>query len=743
MKKTLALFLAAALLLLGLPLSALAEAGTALPLPAENAATALWGDVNGDGKVSSADIIRLKNYLANFDYSTGTSPYALSEWADASGDGKVSSADIIRLKNYLATLDYETGYADYTMGPGGHKHDYKETVLSAATCTKDGSSRLVCSVCSLTRTVTRNALGHDWTGGTCTEPKTCTRCGLVDGKAPGHLFINGVCTRCNVALSSITNTDADLTATYGGTAVTKLPYTSNGLTIESIERIDNTISLVVTNNTGIPIGGFSYFTLKCFDAQGNVLHGESVRLWCALNPGEHCRTSFSFREGTKRIIFGEATLYSGDIFPTSGTTAIYGNYEITKAPFTIGGLKVESISVDGNKITLTVVNKTGYAISESSRLYCREYDADGLVLGDDYERVKGMSNGANCTVTFTAASTATKVLFGTAYVEKGEEFASTETAVYDGITFTKLPYTSGGITVQSVSVDRYGYATFKIKNNTGGPISNYSYIRYQMYDSDGYSLRTSDLYTLDLDAGESCYRSFYLADGTVKLYFGATSVKAGTDFPKDETVTVNGMTYTKLPHTSNGLTVDSIGSFDKYGYATIKITNNTGGPVSDTSYFTFKCFDKDGVVLAIKDLGVTELNAGESYVTTISVPTATTKFLFWGATVRTGTTFPTSTTTSVSGYQVTKLPHTTNGLKINTITIADEKATVNVTNNTGKSLSASTYFKVKFYDASGNVLKVTYVSTPAFVSGESCVTYFYIPSNTAKILIGEAKLYEQ
>lgn len=33
----------------------------------------VWGDANGDGKITSADIIRLKNYLANFDYDAGMS----------------------------------------------------------------------------------------------------------------------------------------------------------------------------------------------------------------------------------------------------------------------------------------------------------------------------------------------------------------------------------------------------------------------------------------------------------------------------------------------------------------------------------------------------------------------------------------------------------------------------------------------------------------------------------------------
>ena len=80
-------------------------------------ANVLWGDANDDGKINSQDIIRLKNYLANYNYDTGTSTYEVGPGADANGDGKINSQDIIRLKNYLANYNYETGTSTYTLGP--------------------------------------------------------------------------------------------------------------------------------------------------------------------------------------------------------------------------------------------------------------------------------------------------------------------------------------------------------------------------------------------------------------------------------------------------------------------------------------------------------------------------------------------------------------------------------------------------------------------------------------------------
>ena len=82
----------------------------------------LWGDANGDGKISNSDVVRLKNYLANYDEETGvstngTATYELSPGADANGDGKISNSDVVRLKNYLANYDEESGLSTVALGP--------------------------------------------------------------------------------------------------------------------------------------------------------------------------------------------------------------------------------------------------------------------------------------------------------------------------------------------------------------------------------------------------------------------------------------------------------------------------------------------------------------------------------------------------------------------------------------------------------------------------------------------------
>lgn len=56
-------------------------------------------------------------------------------------------------------------------------HNWEE-----ATCTKPKT----CSVCGETE---GNALEHTWVDATCTEPKTCSVCGETDGNASGHKWI--------------------------------------------------------------------------------------------------------------------------------------------------------------------------------------------------------------------------------------------------------------------------------------------------------------------------------------------------------------------------------------------------------------------------------------------------------------------------------------------------------------------------------------------------------------------------
>jgi len=57
----------------------------------------IYGEVNGDGKISSADYIAIKNHIMDAKKLTNAS----LKYADANKDGKVNSADYIAIKNHI------------------------------------------------------------------------------------------------------------------------------------------------------------------------------------------------------------------------------------------------------------------------------------------------------------------------------------------------------------------------------------------------------------------------------------------------------------------------------------------------------------------------------------------------------------------------------------------------------------------------------------------------------------------
>ena len=70
---------------------------------AEEENTVIPGDVNGDGKVTRPDLIRLTQYFANWDVEINEG------CADTNGDGKITRPDLIRLTQYFANWDVKLG----------------------------------------------------------------------------------------------------------------------------------------------------------------------------------------------------------------------------------------------------------------------------------------------------------------------------------------------------------------------------------------------------------------------------------------------------------------------------------------------------------------------------------------------------------------------------------------------------------------------------------------------------------
>ena len=77
----------------------------------------LWGDANGDGEITTKDVVLLRRFLANFDDETGTSTVEIAIGADVNGDGEITTKDVVLLRRYLANYDDETGTSTVVLGP--------------------------------------------------------------------------------------------------------------------------------------------------------------------------------------------------------------------------------------------------------------------------------------------------------------------------------------------------------------------------------------------------------------------------------------------------------------------------------------------------------------------------------------------------------------------------------------------------------------------------------------------------
>ena len=77
----------------------------------------VYGDASGDGSVNGSDVILLRMYMANYDYTVGMSTVAVYEGADADGDGSVGTTDVLLVRKYMANYDYTTGTSSVVLGP--------------------------------------------------------------------------------------------------------------------------------------------------------------------------------------------------------------------------------------------------------------------------------------------------------------------------------------------------------------------------------------------------------------------------------------------------------------------------------------------------------------------------------------------------------------------------------------------------------------------------------------------------
>lgn len=81
---------------------------------------------------------------------------------------------------------YNCGHKETRAVKATGNHSYGSwTTVKKATCSEEGVSERTCHNCSRKETKKISATGHKWIAATLTTPKTCSVCGMTDGKALG------------------------------------------------------------------------------------------------------------------------------------------------------------------------------------------------------------------------------------------------------------------------------------------------------------------------------------------------------------------------------------------------------------------------------------------------------------------------------------------------------------------------------------------------------------------------------
>lgn len=106
----------------------------------------------------------------------------------------------------------------YTEKTAKEEHSYKSKLSKMATCQEEGELLYVCENCGDTYREAIPVTDHEFSHASCSEPKTCVNCGLIEGTPLEHKYEDGICKGC-------AQTDPKVKVqTFGGNWVGYIPF---------------------------------------------------------------------------------------------------------------------------------------------------------------------------------------------------------------------------------------------------------------------------------------------------------------------------------------------------------------------------------------------------------------------------------------------------------------------------------------------------------------------------------------
>ena len=250
--------------------------------------------------------------------------------------------------------------------------------------------------------------------------------------------------------------------------LTTLPYSSNGLCVESltIDSVKHNLDIVYRNDCGGKIAARSSmeFVLKYGD--GIVLWSGFVEVQSNLAAGERCRCTFPYNKNAATLEIGESKILYREPVPA--------DVKINNIlPYESNGLIVENADFEHNlasiKMTLTVLNDTGREIvNYLTKVPCDVFDADGRLLKSlDFRGCAAA--GERYTVTWTIPGEAASACIGECTAGYTSNFPRFPVREYDGVLSNKCPVALGDITLIDVCRKTGDTISFELSRTDGRP----------------------------------------------------------------------------------------------------------------------------------------------------------------------------------------------------------------------------------------------------------------------------------
>ena len=382
-----------------------------------------------------------------------------------------------------------------------HTHDnWKEEVIEAATCTKEGKIKRTCQEegCSVVEEITVPALGHTWGDVVVSTPATCTTDGIG----------SSTCTVCGESDTAIVipKLDHDYSGA-NGTCVNGCGYTkdenlvleayalASGSTIENatltgtITKIDTEYSSQYKNITvTIAVGNLENKTIQCYRLAGGS----------ELKVGDKITVAGTLKNNSGKIRFEAAATYqlikeslviNEKIAAGEGTTETNGKLYIKK-----GSKVVVTYSIDTN----TGINGLGGTFNYNKNFFAINDRANDIVV----------SNIFGTTVQLTGTETTAEAIKFLFVGKDGEEnFNGNAVGDFISVTYTVI----ADITAADLAEMTFGLVDVQAVKEGNVALTDTELVVNNLTD---YNLAVTNETTITVDGKESGATIERTYDGT-------------------------------------------------------------------------------------------------------------------------------------------------------------------------------------------------------------------------------------